>query len=627
MSVEGAAYPEIIGHYYQGSNVAPSVSDPIWVNLERDFASLQLTVGDVGAEAGTPVVISSPAGEISAVSGAIVSLATLTPGCSVSVLNPGQAAVVVEDGTCAFDFQWYDWAAPGLTPTTKIQIDGCTLADWNVAPTTFRPCQYAQGMLHLRSGPGGLDLSAEMLLEDYMLGISEMPFAWPMSALEAQAVASRSYALARQLERGDPASNTCDGWCHVKDSTSDQRYVGWGHANTSSWVQAVQNTAGLVVTHADAPNGVVTAFYSSSSGGKTENVEERFGGDPRQYLSSVDDKIAIDGTVVNPKASWQFSIAPEVVEASLGLEVLLGVEVTARRTSGSAELLEYSGLVDGQVVVLEKTGTWTRTEFGLYSEYLDVSYTPPFLESDEVFFYRATDGVFKYYNEMTDGALGSMLKSGTYSLGWDSITNVDLDGDGHDEMFFYRGNDGVFKYYNVNPDGSLGTLVKSGVYSKGWTAITAVDLDGDSRDEFLFYRSTDGVFKYYDVTSSGSLGAPLKSGFYSTGWDSITKVDLDGDGKDELFFYRPTDGVFKYYDATSTGSLGVLLKSSVYSPGWSSISAIDLDGDGEDEMLFYRSTDGQFKYYNVKADGSLGALLKSGNYSLGWTTITAVQLD
>lgn len=49
-----------------------------------------------------------------------------------------------------------------------------------------------------------------------------------------------------------------------------------------------------------------------------------------------------------------------------------------------------------------------------------------------------------------------------------------------DEMFFYRATDGLFRYYNLTTSGSLGPLILQGSgYSPGWTSITSVDMDGD----------------------------------------------------------------------------------------------------------------------------------------------------
>ncbi len=200
-----------------------------------------------------------------------------------------------------------------------------------------------------------------------------------------------------------------------------------------------------------------------------------------------------------------------------------------------------------------------------------------------------------------------------------------------DEMFFYRGTDGLYRYYQVGSDGRLGAPVLAGDgYSLGWTSIASVDLDGDGQDEMFFYRASDGLYRYYDVNSDGRLGRPLLSGSdYSRGWSSISAVDLDGDGQDEMFFYRASDGLFRYYEVGGDGRLGApVLSGDGYSRGWSSISAVDLDGDGQDEMFFYRASDGLYRYYEVGADGRLGRPLLSGSdYSKGWTSITAVDLD
>lgn len=89
---------------------------------------------------------------------------------------------------------------------------------------------------------------------------------------------------------------------------------------------------------------------------------------PRQYLSSVDDGVAVDGTLPNPKASWQTAVAPAVVAQAAGLDVLLGVKIVKTWPgSGSAALPEFSGLYNGQYTTAQKTGTWARTTFGLYS--------------------------------------------------------------------------------------------------------------------------------------------------------------------------------------------------------------------------------------------------------------------
>ncbi|HKN81244.1 MAG TPA: SpoIID/LytB domain-containing protein, partial [Actinomycetota bacterium] len=47
-----------------------------------------------------------------------------------------------------------------------------------------------------RSDDGTLALTVTLPFEDYLKGIAEVPPSWPRAALEAQAIAARSYALA-----------------------------------------------------------------------------------------------------------------------------------------------------------------------------------------------------------------------------------------------------------------------------------------------------------------------------------------------------------------------------------------------------------------------------------------------
>ncbi|HSF86753.1 MAG TPA: hypothetical protein VLG28_14005, partial [Acidimicrobiia bacterium] len=164
MSVLGSSHEEILTHYYQGASL--TVDDdmpPLWVNLERDFSDLVLRVGSVGADPGAPVTIGAAGGlEFEAPVGSELAIATTADGCSVTLDPSSSEPFVLEDPECRIDFTWYDWANPSASPTTMIEIDGCTLADWNVVPTVQRPCQYARGTLHLRSGTDGLDLSVEL---------------------------------------------------------------------------------------------------------------------------------------------------------------------------------------------------------------------------------------------------------------------------------------------------------------------------------------------------------------------------------------------------------------------------------------------------------------------------------
>jgi SpoIID/LytB domain protein len=453
-----------------------------------------------------------------------------------------------------------------------------------------------------------------------------MPVSWPVEALKAQAVAARSYAESRRAARGNPATNSCDGWCHVRDTTADQAYVGWGHP-IGNWVQAVNSTANQVVTH-PSRTGAITTYYSSSSGGATEYGHLKgFASSPVQWLTSVSDVWAVDGTVSNPNASWKKTVTAQTVAGAAGLDFLWSAKVTQRRAgSNSVAQVQFSGSVNGDPVTITKTGSWVRQTFGLKSEYFTISFQSD-APGDEMMLYK-TDGTFRYSDVNPNGTLGAPILSGTgYTKGWKSITAIDLDGDGQDEIMFYR-DDGLFRYYEINSDGQVGSPILAGEgYTRGWDSISAIDLDGDGQDEIMFYRE-DGLFRYYNIHPNGKIGSPILAGEgYTRGWDSITAVDLDGDGQDEMFFYRE-DGLFRYYNIHPNGLIGSpVLAGDGYTKGWSSIRAIDLNSDGHDEMFFYRR-DGLYRFYNVKPSGILGSPISAGsNFGINWDEIEAINLD
>ena len=116
-------------------------------------------------------------------------------------------------------------------------------------------------------------------LETYVRGVvsAEMSASWPMAALEAQAVASRTYAIA-----SDAGGSKFD----VYSDDRSQVYLG-KTAETSRTNSAVAATAGQIVTYAGKP--AVTYFFAGS-GGQTESVQNAFpGAEPEPWLVSVAD--------------------------------------------------------------------------------------------------------------------------------------------------------------------------------------------------------------------------------------------------------------------------------------------------------------------------------------------------
>jgi SpoIID/LytB domain protein len=119
-------------------------------------------------------------------------------------------------------------------------------------------------------------------LERYVRGVvaAEMPSSWPTAALEAQAIASRTYALT-----SDAGGSRFD----VYSDTRSQVYESppTPAAETASTNAAIAATAGQIVEYAGKP---AITYYFASSGGMTEDNENSFlGSTPEPWLRGVPD--------------------------------------------------------------------------------------------------------------------------------------------------------------------------------------------------------------------------------------------------------------------------------------------------------------------------------------------------
>lgn len=151
---------------------------------------------------------------------------------------------------------------------------------------------------------GGLSAINALDMEAYLMGVvpGEVPASWPEEALRAQAVAARTYAIATSKEG--------DGFDQYADTRS-QVYKGMaGEQPTTS--AAVAATNGEIVVFDGKP---IVAYYFSTSGGRTENVENSMlGAQPAPYLVSVDDPF--DGE--SPHHRWVVRMSLRQAERRLG---------------------------------------------------------------------------------------------------------------------------------------------------------------------------------------------------------------------------------------------------------------------------------------------------------------------
>ena len=343
---EGRTAEEILQHYYgQDSSIATplpedhwlSQADGLWVGLESNATSVPL------AAVGGPVHICQPSLDCSLVD---------------QLINPGESWV----------FEYDTWAPDrcrfrhvGVTNTGWSTCDAIVEQDQGTGiRIDVDGIEHAHGTVRFSPLATGFHAILMVDLESYLHGLSEMPSSWHTTALEVQAIAGRTFAVATAIKRGGMEGATV--WsvcgCHIRSTSIDQVYRGWTKENPANggvrWVAAVDTTAGQVLTHPQSwlPFGVVETFYSSSNGGASENNEDVWGGTPRPWLRSVVDKWSADPSI-NPLATWTVLVANSDMEAALGWDRVFDAETL---TGPPGVIVSFSGKDNGVAVSTELNG-------------------------------------------------------------------------------------------------------------------------------------------------------------------------------------------------------------------------------------------------------------------------------
>ncbi len=252
-------YRRILGYYYQGTAIGKLTSSPTVRVLLQSGHSRYSVSG--AASAGTLTL--DPA---------ISYTAVLAKG--KVVLRRGSKDLGTVDGTLRL-------AAPA----------GAALTLSGPAANGLSGGAY-RGAIDITPSGSGLIAVNTLTMESYVAGVisAEVSASWPAEALKVQAVAARSYAMTTN------AGGLGDLFTQYADTRS-QMYRGVA-AETPATNAATKATAGEVVTYAGEP--VVTYFFSTS-GGRTENVENSFiGSDPKPWLKGVPDPY--DG--ISPSHRW-----------------------------------------------------------------------------------------------------------------------------------------------------------------------------------------------------------------------------------------------------------------------------------------------------------------------------------
>lgn len=197
-------------------------------------------------------------------------------GVGINSLGSGAIQVSAHDGGLQIGSVW--------TPTSP--SEPVMLSFPQPVKISNNGHRYQWGKMQLTVKNGKVRVVEVLGLEDYVAGISEMPAAWPLEALMAQAIAARTYAHEVTLHRR--ASTEWAQEYDISGTTVDQNYIGWDAQDSAwdqKWLAAVKSTAGVEIVDSAGP---VRAYYSASNGGWTETAAYVFANDVAHTVAGPD---------------------------------------------------------------------------------------------------------------------------------------------------------------------------------------------------------------------------------------------------------------------------------------------------------------------------------------------------
>lgn len=341
-ALAGESATAILQYYYTGT-IVETVTDTqiLRINLgnlltsaklrsDSKGAELQLFAGDLGeTQTATPLLTfpSKTSLNLNLSDGLIV--ISTTRGSTTKAITTGSSFTLRWSGT-----RYQDGSPTVISLTT------------NGATKKYRHGQISLKVIRDKAlGKRLAIINSVRLQDEYLWGIGEVPSSWPTQALEAQAIASRTYAYAKSTK----IRSACD--CHLYATISDQTFAGYSKESEPRfgeiWKAAVNRTAGSIITYEGRP---ITAYFSSSSGGTTETSEHAWG-TATPYTVSVPDSASVDVTL-NPRfASWTREISQAVVAQAFALPDVISLTVLSNNPAGSVALIQAISS-DGSFAVL-----------------------------------------------------------------------------------------------------------------------------------------------------------------------------------------------------------------------------------------------------------------------------------
>jgi len=324
-ALESKTAVEILNYYYPGTAVTAYPDNQlIRVNIANLVSSVTLnavgSLGEIRLYQGDVPLSENPE-PFGIYPGDTTALFTNFAGSVVPALSSPTAKYAAINPAPAWTVRW------DSATTTALLTNGATATQYKYGQIVFK------SVTNLLSSY--LAVTNTLRLHDeYLYGLGEVPSSWPAAALEAQAIAARTYALGK-LSR---LRVECD--CNIYNTTVDQNFVGYAKETEAiygvKWREAVDRTFvdennALVVTLEGKP---IQAFYFSSSGGVTQNVVDVWGS-PLPYLTGVPDPWSLDPTINRRYALWSRFVPQSVMAQAFLLPNVVSFTINSRTQTGS----------------------------------------------------------------------------------------------------------------------------------------------------------------------------------------------------------------------------------------------------------------------------------------------------
>jgi len=169
---------------------------------------------------------------------------------------------------------------------------------------------YRGTLVIVPAGENRLAIYNDLSLEEYLKGVlpTEILPGWPIEALKAQAIVSRTYAIKNRHRHAETYADFCDNsHCQVYNGYEAETF-------RTSW--AVDATRGQFITYQGEPAEV---FFHSTCGGITARADEIWMEEYFPYLVNVYDSIdgGIDACAESPHYQWTYVTSRQALHTAL----------------------------------------------------------------------------------------------------------------------------------------------------------------------------------------------------------------------------------------------------------------------------------------------------------------------